>query len=365
MEQLDVAPRRPPRRPQLEVVRTVVYVVGSTVAPTEAPASPVDPRRPRLALTLPRGPNPMVAQTLTSEPVPHEVEKEVTGVPSIVVKTGALVIEAAALMVLDTPADTPEAVGSTVASTEAPAMPLEPRTPALTPTLPSGPKPTVAHTLTSEPVPQEVEKEVMGRSLMVVRTAGLVIVGTAAVTDDPTEAPTPALIRLLEVPVGSTPALRETVAISPKPKVTHASTAFPEHDAEMAVIVLPSVTMLVGTTSPFVREGSRVALTSALTIPLEGRTSAPRLTVPAGPRPKEAHTPTSAPVPHDVEIAVMVLPSMIVLVGRTAGIVIAGADTPAVAETPSPRPALTETMLPSVFKAPRLKVADGPPCTLR
>jgi len=157
-------------------------------------------------------------------------------------------------------------------------------------------------------------------------------------------------------PDGRTPASRVTVAMLPKPEVMQASIAAAGHDVETAVIVLPEMVKGVGKRAGTVTAADapgKEALRSALARPpLVGRASAPRLTVPRGPRPRLIQT-LRAPVPvHDCWIAVIVFEPTTVVVGTTVTLVIAGVETGILA--------LTETMLPSVFRAPRVTVVEGP-----
>jgi hypothetical protein len=251
-----------------------------------------------------------------------------------------------------TPADT-EATLDTPAAAEAVASPpLVGRTPASRLTVAMFPRPKVTQALTKAPL-HDVETAVIVFPEMVRGVAKRA--GTVTAADAMGKvALTPALAR--PPSLGRTPAPRVTVAIFPRPKVTQASMAAPEHDVETAVIVFPEMVRGVAKTAGTVTAADatgREALTPALTRPpLVGRASAPRLIVPRGPSPRLIHT-LARPLPvHDWLMAVIVLPPITVLVGTTVTLVIAGVETG--------RAALAETMLPSVFRAPRVIVVEGP-----
>jgi hypothetical protein len=150
--------------------------------------------------------------------------------------------------------------------------------------------------------------------------------------------------------VGKTPALAVTVAKLPRPKVMQALTAASEHDVERDVIVLPLITVgtarIAGTVISADAMGREALTPAVMRPPLVGRALAPRVTLPRGPRPRLTQT-LRRPLPvHDCWIAVIVLEPTAVLVGTTVTLVMEG--------TPS------ETMLPSVLRAPRVTVVEGP-----
>ena len=351
-------PRSPPEQ---EVVRLVVVMtdatataVGARVTPADTEATldtpaaaeavaipPLVGRTPASRLTVAMFPRPKVTQALTKAPL-HDVETAVIVFPEMVrgVAKRAGTVTAA------------DAMGK-VALTPALARPPSlGKTPAPRVTVAMFPRPKVTQASMAAPE-QDVETAVIVLPLIVsgvARTAGTVMAADATGR----VALAPALTR--PPSLGRTPAPRVTVAMFPRPKVTQASMAAPEHDVETAVIVLPEmvrgVAKMAGTVTAADAMG-REALTPALTRPpLVGRASVPRLIVPRGPRPRLIHT-LARPLPvHDWLMAVIVLPPITVLVGTTVTLVIAGVETG--------RAALADTMLPSVFRAPRVIVVEGP-----
>jgi hypothetical protein len=273
----------------------------------------------------------------------QEVDTLVVGTTEVT-SVGARVIaaEAPALTMAETPAAT-DAVAS---------PPLVGRTPASRVTVARLPRPKVMQAFIAAP---EHDSEVAVMVLPEMTTGVASRAGTVMAADATgKEAVAPTLTR--PPLVGRTSAPTVTVARFPRPKVTQASTAPPEHDVESAVMVLPEIVSGVGSRAGTVTAADAMgkeALTPALARPpLVGRASAPRLTVPRGPRPRLTHT-LRTPLPvHDCWMAVMASPPMTVLVGTTVMLVIAGVET----GTLAPR----ETMLPSVFKAPRVTVVEGP-----
>jgi hypothetical protein len=280
-----------------------------------------------------------VTQTRSRSP-PQEVDTLVVGTTEVLVSVGAMVTapEALRLAILEAPAPAPTEALIT--------PPLVGKTPALAVTVAKLPRPRVMQALTAASE-HDVERDVIVLPLITVgtaRTAGTVTAADATGAD--TVAPA-----VMRPPLdGRTPASRVTVAKSPRPKVMQASTAAPVHDVETAVIVFPEIVRGVARTAGTVRAAEatgRDALRPALTRPpLVGRALAPRVTVPRGPRPRLTQT-LRRPLPvHDCWIAVIVSEPTAVLVGTTVTLVMDG--------TPS------ETMLPSVLRAPRVTVVEGP-----
>ena len=154
------------------------------------------------------------------------------------------------------------------------------------------------------PPEQEVER------LVVVTTDTAATAVGAGVTPADTEAlrlatpETPAPAETVATPpfVGSTPAFKVTAPRLPRPTVRQASRRAPEHDEEMAVMVLPLMTVLVGITAGAVIEAPAETVANP---PLVGRTPASRAIVARLPRPKVMQASTAAPE-HEVETAVIV-----------------------------------------------------------
>jgi hypothetical protein len=274
------------------------------------------------------------------------VRVELTGV-------GARVIAA------DKPALT---MAETLAAADAVASPpLVGRTPALRVTVAIFPKPKVMQASRAAPEHDlEVAEIVLPEMTIGVGSrAGAVIIGTDAESEALAMLETPAPTEAVATPpvVGRTPASRVTVAIFPKPKVMQASRAAPEHDLEVAEIVLPEMTIGVGSRAGRVTSaeatGADAVAPTLMTPPVAGRASAPRLTVARGPSPRLMHT-LRTPLPEqDCSMAVMVCPpGRTEIVGMIVVLVSAGVETGAL----TPR----ETMLPSVFRAPRVTVVEGP-----
>lgn len=253
--------------------------------------------------------------------------------------------------------------------------PLEGRTPAFNVIAPAGPRPIVRHALRRAPEHDE-EIAVIVAPLMIVlvgMTAGTVTTGRDTPADALTEAlsvgtettgtdaPTEAAPEALISPplVGRTPALRVTVAKSPRPRVMQVSRRAPVHDVETAVMVLPlmmvGVAKIAGTVRAADTTGADADAPAVMRPPLDGRTPAPRVTVAKSPKPKVMQASTAAPV-HDVETAVMVLPEIVRGVARTAGTVRA-ADTPG---KEALTPALIRPPLVGRALAPRVTVPKGP-----
>ena len=260
-----------------------------TPAPAEAVATPpLEGRTPAFKVTAPRLPRPTVIQALSAAPE-HDEEIAVIVLSLITVLVGTTA--GAVIVGTDAPREAPpERVAN---------PPLVGRTPAFNVTAPKSPRPKVMQASTAAPV-HDVETAVIVLPEIVsgvARTAGAVIA---------TEAPgkvalAPALTR--PPSLGRTPAPSVIVAISPRPKVMHASTAAPVHDVETAVIVLPEIVSGVGKTAGTVRAADatgREALTPALTRPPSvGSTLAPSVTEPNGPRPRLIQT-LARPLPvHD------------------------------------------------------------------
>ena len=204
------------------------------------------------------------------------------------------------------------------------------------------------------PPEQEVER------LVVVMTDGIATAVGATVIPADTEAlrlatlETPAPAEAVAIPPleGRTPAFKVTAPRLPRPTVRQASSRAPEHDEEIAVMVLPLMTVLVGMTAGAVTEAPADTVANP---PLVGRTPASRVTVPRLPRPKVMQASTAAPE-HEVETAVIVLPETVRGVARTAGTVIAADATGKVADAP----ALTRPPSLGRTPAPRVTVARSP-----
>jgi len=171
------------------------------------------------------------------------------------------------------------------------------------------------------------------------------------------EAPAPREALITPPLLGKTPALRATVARFPRPKVTHALTAAPEHDVERAVIVLPLITVGVARTAGVVTAADATGTDAdapTVTRPPDGITPASRVTVAMLPKPKVMQASTTA-AGHDVETAVMVLPEIVRGVAKVAGTVRATDATGKEALTPAEiRPSVGRTL------APRETVPRGP-----
>jgi hypothetical protein len=207
----------------------------------------------------------------------------------------------------------------------------------------------------SPPLAQETDALVVGTT-EVLTSVGATVRAAEPLRLAMLEAPAPREALTTPPSVGKTPALAVTVARLPRPKVMQALTAASEHDVERDVIVLPLITVGTARTAGTVIAADatgKVALMPALARPPPvGTTPAPRLIVPKGPRPRLMQALTRALPVHSCWIAVSVFVPMTVLVGMTIVLVIAGVET----GTLAPR----LTMLPSVLRAPRVTVVEGP-----
>jgi len=280
-------------------------------------------------------------------------------IPPLAQETDALVVGTTEVL-MDVGATVRPAEPLRLAMLEAPAPrealrtpPLLGKTPALRATVARFPRPKVTHALTAAPE-HDVERAVIVLPLITVgvaRTAGMVTAADATGKD--------ALAPAVTTPplLGKTPALRATVARFPRPKVTHALTAAPEHDVERAVIVLPLITVGVARTAGMVTAADATGTDAdapTVTRPPDGRTPASRVTVAMLPKPKVMQASTTA-AGHDVETAVMVLPEIVRGVAKVAGTVRATDATGKEALTPAEiRPSVGRTL------APRETVPRGP-----
>lgn len=188
------------------------------------------------------------------------------------------------------------------------------------------------------------------------------------VADDPARAALVLLVLTSPLVVGKTPASTVIVPRGPIPTVRHTSMSASSQDVDRAVIVVPEMIVLVGITAGLVivesafvavdRAGRSVAPTLAsMRSPelLVGRTPASMLMVPRGPRPRVIQRSSKSPA-HEVEIAVIAVPEIVVSVARAAELVIAGVEVvraallPPVGSTPTsiltvpsgPRPRVTQ-----------------------
>jgi len=203
------------------------------------------------------------------------------------------------------------------------------------------------------------EQEVV-RLVVVITDTAATAVGAGVTTPADTEAlrlatlETPAPAETVAIPPleGRTPAFKVTAPRLPRPTVRQASRRAPEHDEEIAVMVLPLMTVLVGMTAGAVIEAPPEIVANP---PLVGRTPASSVMVARLPRPKVMQASTAAPE-HEVETAVIVLPEIVRGVARTAGTVMAADATGKVADTP----ALTRPPSLGRTPAPRVTVAISP-----
>lgn len=166
------------------------------------------------------------------------------------------------------------------------------------------------------------------------------------VADDPARAALVLLVLTSPLVVGKTPASTVIVPRGPISTVRHTSMSASSQDVDRAVIVVPEMIVLVGNTAGLVivesafvavdRAGRSVAPTLAsMRSPelLVGRTPASMLMVPRGPRPRVIQRSSKSPA-HEVEIAVIAVPEIVVSVARAAELVIAGVEVGGAAEVP-------------------------------
>lgn len=188
------------------------------------------------------------------------------------------------------------------------------------------------------------------------------------VADDPARAALVLLVLTSPLVVGKTPASTVIVPRGPIPTVRHTSMSASSQDVDRAVIVVPEMIVLVGITAGLVivesafvavdRAGRSVAPTLAsMRSPelLVGRTPASMLMVPRGPRPRVIQRSSKSSA-HEVEIAVIAVPEIVVSVARAAELVIAGVEVGGAAEVPPV--GRTPTSILTVPRGPRPRVTQ-------